>query len=149
MFGYPTCLQNDDTNITNPITVSNFFNNYFKSIADNILAQRKCQSRISYKDFLANHLTENFVYTDTDEKEITSRLFMHQNLLAQTVSLLFLPHLLEIHISLPLSHIFNLPLRTVCDPDILKISKTIPVSNYRPISLLSNINKILEKIVYP
>ena len=42
-------------------------------------------------------------------------------------------------------------------PDQLKIAKVIPifkkgdkllVSNYRPISLLSNINKIFEKLVY-
>ena len=42
-------------------------------------------------------------------------------------------------------------------PDILKIAKTIPiykkgsklgVSNYRPISLLSNLNKILEKLMF-
>ncbi len=42
-------------------------------------------------------------------------------------------------------------------PDQLKVAKVIPifkegdkllVSNYRPISLLSNINKIFEKLVY-
>ena len=53
--------------------------------------------------------------------------------------------------------IFNLSLMTGVYPDMLKISKTIPifkkgsrllVSNYRPISLLSNLNKILEKIVH-
>ena len=42
-------------------------------------------------------------------------------------------------------------------PDILKIAKTIPVykkgsrltiSNYRPISLLSNLNKIFEKVIF-
>ena len=57
----------------------------------------------------------------------------------------------------PLNQISNLSLSTGQHPDILKISKTIPiykkgsrllVSNYRPISLLSNINKIIEKIVF-
>ena len=46
---------------------------------------------------------------------------------------------------------------TGTNPDKLKIAKIIPVfkkgskllpSNYRPISLLSNINKIMEKLVY-
>jgi retron-type reverse transcriptase len=53
--------------------------------------------------------------------------------------------------------IFNISLETGKHPDILKISKTIPifkkgsrlaVNNYRPISLLSNLNKILEKLVH-
>ena len=65
--------------------------------------------------------------------------------------------LLKKDISYPLSIIFNLSLTTGVHPDALKISKTIPVfkkgskletGNYRPISLLSNINKILEKLMY-
>ena len=57
----------------------------------------------------------------------------------------------------PLSIIFNLSFSTGQYPDLLKIAKTIPihkkdsrllVSNYRPISLLSNINKILEKLMF-
>ena len=66
-------------------------------------------------------------------------------------------HLIVDIISQPLSDIFNLSFAIGSFPDNLKIAKTIPifkkgskmdVSNYRPISLLSNINKILEKLMY-
>ena len=59
-------------------------------------------------------------------------------------------------ISTPISNLCNHSFSTGNYPDILKISKVIPlhkkyskleVVNYRPISLLSNINKILEKLV--
>jgi hypothetical protein len=59
-------------------------------------------------------------------------------------------------ISSPLAHIFNLSLRSGSFPSALKNSRVVPVfkageqdlcSNYRPISLLSSISKILEKIV--
>ena len=64
--------------------------------------------------------------------------------------------LLKEDISGQLSEIFNLSFSTGLHPDLFKMSKTIPifkkgsrllVSNYRPISLLSNLNKILDKNV--
>jgi hypothetical protein len=59
-------------------------------------------------------------------------------------------------IAKPLSYIFNLSLQTGVFPQMLKQCRVIPiykagnrldVDNYRPISLLSSISKILEKIV--
>jgi hypothetical protein len=59
-------------------------------------------------------------------------------------------------IATPLSHIFNISLETGSFPDQLKKCRVVPifksgnqfdVDNYRPISLLSSISKILEKIV--
>ena len=65
--------------------------------------------------------------------------------------------LLKEEISSPLSEIFNLSFTTGLHPALFKISKPITifkkgsrllVSNYRPISLLSNLNKILEKLMF-
>ncbi|MFN9952520.1 MAG: RNA-directed DNA polymerase, partial [bacterium] len=59
-------------------------------------------------------------------------------------------------IAAPLSHIFNLSLATGEFPSKLKLCRVIPIfkagnnlecDNYRPISLLSSVSKILEKIV--
>ena len=53
--------------------------------------------------------------------------------------------------------LFNLSIQTGVYPDLLKVAKVIPifkkgdstsVNNYRPISILSPINKIFEKIIY-
>jgi Reverse transcriptase (RNA-dependent DNA polymerase). len=56
----------------------------------------------------------------------------------------------------PLSHVFSTSLRSGTFPKLFKISLTVPihkkgpvseVGNYRPVSLLCSISKILEKIV--
>ena len=158
-YDYPTCLQDGHVNITDPIAISNSFNDYFTSIADNILVNRKYEGTKSYRDFLANRLTENFVFKECDENEIKSIISSFQMSKSSGPNSIptFLLHLLKDLICSPLYNFFNLSLRTGYHPDILKISKTIPifkkgsrllVSNYRPISLLSNLNKILEKIVH-
>ena len=68
--------------------------------------------------------------------------------------------ILKLHkndISTELSDIFNVSFLTGVFPSKLKIAKVIPIhkkqfkldySNYRPISLLSNHEKILEKLMY-
>ena len=67
-------------------------------------------------------------------------------------------HLIKLNISEPLSEIINLSFVKGIHFGNLKISKTIPTfkdkgsnlecNNYRPISLLLNINKIIEKLIY-
>ena len=60
-------------------------------------------------------------------------------------------------IAIPLEYIFNLSFSTGIVPDLLKIAKVVPIhkkcqrnlaENYRPISLLSIFDKIMEKLMY-
>ena len=57
-------------------------------------------------------------------------------------------------ISTPLIHLFNLSFQTGYIPDNFKVAKVIPIfksgdkhsfNNYRPISLISNMGKIIRK----
>ena len=65
--------------------------------------------------------------------------------------------ILKNYISYPLEILFNCSFTTGTVPDHFKMAKVIPVfkkgspltvSNYRPISLLSIFNKILERLMY-
>ena len=65
--------------------------------------------------------------------------------------------LLKNKISKQLADLFNLSFMTGVCPSVLKTAKVVPVfkkdskldySNHRPISLLSNVEKILEKLMY-
>ena len=50
-FDHLTCIQEGDHNITDPSKIANSFNNYFTSIADQILKKRKYNGTKSYRDF--------------------------------------------------------------------------------------------------
>ena len=63
--------------------------------------------------------------------------------------------ILTLYIAKPLAHIFNLSFSCGIFPDHMKIAKIIPIfkngqktefTNYRPISILSQFSKILEKL---
>ena len=158
-YDHPTCIQEGDQNFTDPKKIANSFNDYFSMIADKILQKRKYNGTKSYRDFLSNRLLENFVFEDCNENEIKSIISSLDKTKSSgpnsiPTDILFL---LKDFISIPLMHIFNLSFSTGQHPDLFKISKVIPifkkgsrllVSNYRPISLLSNLNKILEKLVH-
>jgi hypothetical protein len=72
------------------------------------------------------------------------------------ISMSLLKHISE-ECCLPLAMIINKSLEQGTVPDHMKLAKVVPIykakskellTNYRPISLLPNISKILEKVVY-
>ena len=150
----PSCIQTSDETLSEPKAIANEFNTYFTSIADS-LKNNKFDGNKSFRGYLDAPLMNSFVLYNCDEKEISTIISgLNQNKASGLNSIP--PKILSIlkyDIPKPLCMIFNLSFCTGIHPDILRIAKTIPVfkkgsrlqvSNYRPISLLSNINKILE-----
>ena len=154
-----TSLKDKDKISTNQIEIAEHFNCYFSGIADNILKKRKFEGSHSYQEYLKHPLPNSHMFFDCDPEEVECLISSLEITKASgpysiPVNVL---HMLKNDISIPLSKIFNLSLRTGTHPDCLKLAMVIPihkkgskleVGNYRPISLLSNINKLLEKIVH-
>jgi hypothetical protein len=143
---------------SDPIPVSNCFNNYFCSIADSIRSNIPPCSK-HFSNFLKESLPNSFFISPTTPSEILNCISSLSE--GKANGPYSLPSnvlkLLKQDISIPISRIINLSFSSGYFPCLLKISKVIPifkqgsfheVSNYRPISLLSNIEKIIEKIMY-
>ena len=101
---------------------------------------------------------DSFIITATNKEEICkviSSLNINKSCGPNSIPTKIL-HLIQDKISKHLATICNLSFSTGIFPTILKTAKVIPihkkdsrleVSNYRPISLLSNIDKIFEKLM--
>ena len=158
-FSNPTCIMENNKTYTNPIDIANSFNRYYTSIADEILNKRKYGGINHHTDYLQNPLENTFAIFECDQIEIENiitslnpRKAVGPNSIPTDIL-----QILKNDISLPLMIIFNISISTGIHPDLLKIAKTIPIykkgsklatGNYRPISLLSNLNKILEKLMF-
>ena len=145
-------LYNGDT-ITNPY--ANTFNNYFASIAET--TKKTKYSHKHFSDYLANENRNTIFLQPTDKGEIAniipslnSNKASGPNIIPYRILLL-----LKNEISKQLADLFNLSFMTGVFPSVLKTAKVVPVfkndskldySNYRPISLLSNVEKILENL---
>ena len=140
--------------------VAEEFNKHYSTVADKILMDRKYEGKQPFNSYLKNPNEKSFMLTPTTPTEIVeiiSKFDITKSAGPNSIPNQILQSI-KCQISIPLANIFNASFQSGTCPDSLKTSIVIPihkkdskllVSNYRPISLLSNINKILEKLVFP
>ena len=149
-------LDNGDT-ITHPYYIVNNFYNYFASLTETTKSIK--YSHKYFSGYLSNE-TSSTIFLQPTDKDDTATIISSLNSNKASGSnskpyrTLFL---LKNEILKQLADLFNLSFTTGVFPSVLKTAKVVPVfkkdskldySNYRPISLLSNIEKILEKLMY-
>jgi potassium voltage-gated channel Eag-related subfamily H protein 8 len=144
--------------ITEPIEIANKFNDFFSSVGNSISESVQPVDK-SACDFLEDRPeAPDLDLSGTSQAEIVDII---RSFISKTSSDLDglstkLLKFVALEISFPLCHIFNLSLNSGDFPSKLKKSRIVPIfkagnsencDNYRPISLLSSLSKILEKIV--
>ena len=143
--------------VTKPKDIANAFNKYFINIPSLIQSTIKF-SRNTFQDFLPDIEINSFFIKPVDKIEINN-IILYLNPL-NAVGPNSIPtkvlKLLSNDISNQLSELFNHSFSHGVFPSFLKSSKVNPIfkkeskfkcSNYRPISVLSNIGKIFETIM--
>jgi hypothetical protein len=151
-------LNINDVSSSNPAEIANHFNTFFTAVGQQISnnvppVEKQPEDFINYGREIPDLLLQNT--TPEHIKKIIKSLQPKMSTDAEGVSTKMIKYIGN-EISSPLSHIFNLSLSTGIFPNKLKLCRVIPIfksgnasecDNYRPISLLSSISKLLEKIV--
>lgn len=151
-------------NITNPKIIANEFCKYFSNIgpclSENIgMADKSFEMYLKQQENPELRRYRSFYLNPTDPYEvhkIINGLKPKKSQGNDNISVWLLKKLIN-PLSLPISLIINKSLQMGYIPQALKIAKVIPIykakekhsfGNYRPISILPAISKVLEKVVY-
>ena len=153
-------LKIDDVQVYNAKKISNSFARYFSEVGEKF-AKKIPSPTTSISEYLKvmGSNTKSIFLEPTDENEIQKIAFDLPNKSSSghdRVSNVLLKEIIA-QIAEPLSMIFNQSLQTGEFPNDMKLAEVVPLykskehhfeSNYRPISLLTTISKILKKVVY-
>ena len=134
------------------------FNEFFVNVGPNTENTIPKVPNISPSKFLKNRNQINFIIAHISIEEVIDIINSLENKSSGPYSIPFkLFSLIPDLIIIPLAYIINMSLETGEYPDLLKLVKVVPihkggstqdVNNYRPISLLSIFDKIIEKLIH-
>ena len=155
----PDYILVDDKKVTNKASITNYFNEYFSQIGSLMAARIPSDTDNDFLNYLKKPINTTFKFQLIDEtciKNIIEQLHTKSSSGYDEISTKLLK-LIKPTILKPLTLIINQSLTTGIFPDKLKIAKITPVykkenihyiENYRPISIMPSISKVLERVVY-
>ena len=144
--------------IDDPNAISNSFNNFFVNVGPVTENTVPKVPNMSPERFLKNRNQTDFILAHISDNEILDiiKALPNKGTGPASIPLKLLKSVADI-IIFPLSRIINLSFSSGTFPDVLKTQKIIPLhkggstqelNNFRPISLLSIFDKIIEKLMH-
>ena len=153
-----TSLMVDNKLITDANAICNSINDYYCNVGEKLVQLLEKCGNDDFKKYCPAPNINSMFCTPVEPDEIYKIITSFKNNKAPGVDNIG-PKILKsvsAEIIFPLTHIFNLSFTSGVVPNALKLAKVIPIfkkgdksqpGNYRPISLLSSFDKILEKLM--
>jgi len=152
-------IDAEGSKITEPVEIASKFNDFFTNIGPSLASKIPPPDNTDFIKKTPASLEHSIFLSPTTEQEvidITSAIKSSNSCGFDGISSNLLKKIIG-SIVTPLVHLFNISISTGTVPSHLKVAKVIPIfksgdkysfNNYRPISVLPAISKILEKLVY-
>ena len=149
--------NNED--ITHPHDICNSLNTYFCSIGPTLVQSLNPCGQSDFKYYCPSSCKDSMFCNPITPDEILRIIHGFPNNKApgsDNISIKIIKEISDCIVPV-LTYLFNLSFSTGIVPDLLKVAKVVPIykkgekhlpGNYRPISLLSIFDKILEKLMY-
>ena len=160
-------LEEAGTKVYDPLSVSRIFNRFYTTVASDLVSKLPSLTGVFavtsslFRRFYAQRLglRPSFVLSAVSTHFIRKQLCSlnpRKAIGLDGISSLFLRDAVD-HIVIPVSHIINLSLLSESVPRSFKEARVVPLykkgskldpSNYRPVSILNTLSKILERAVF-
>ena len=153
-------VKDNNRTVSKTIDIANEFNNYYVNVGNNlaneIAEQKNGTETLKIGDTMQSNLHSIFL-TSIEEKEIIDIVKKCKNKKSADwlgIDMMLVKHIIHCIVK-PLTYICNLSFQTGIFRNSMKTAKVIPIykngdrhsfTNYRPISLLPQFSKILEKL---
>ena len=144
---YPELFYKDDKVIESKDNIANMFNRFFTSVGPDLAKQINPPAGASVFDYLKNRSDNCMFLSPVDENEVIRVVESCKNKSstdAEGLSMNIVKHIITSIIT-PLTRIFNTSFKTAKVIPVFKLGIKEDCSNYRPISLLPQFSKILDK----
>ena len=157
---YPEYFLKNNTRISKKEDIANGFNHFFTNVGANLAKSIPLPDKdVSIYDYLEGEVGHTMFLNPVDDQEIIRTVQNCKNKMStdyNDINMLMVKKIIT-QIVRPFVHICNVTFQTGVFPDKMKIAKVVPLfksgeknvfTNYRPISLLPQFSKILEKLYY-
>ena len=155
----PEFFKIQDQNISDPVEIANAFNDFFINLGKNLANRITQPENITFQNYLSRSYRNEFKFETVHESEVKKiikdlkpKTSYSQDRLSN-ILLKFIGNDISKH----LTRIINLSFESGIFPEKLKVAKVVPIfkkgeiylfDNYRPVSILPSISKVIEKIMH-